>query len=112
MLRKTVQALQAQVNKLKKLCISSTKQPVYVPPHLRKDSSFDTSSQDTEADHEKSDKDVHKNGQALTTTVIHQIYQDFHTAPHRDHMLHLPEFNGNSLVFQNFMGHNGDVFMD
>lgn len=41
-----------------KLLIFPIKQPVYVPPNLRKDDGFDRNSQDTKAVDEKSDMDV------------------------------------------------------
>lgn len=69
--------MQAHINKLEKLVLSSSKQPNYVPPPLRKEDGSETINQDTKADDDKSDTDVPNWRKALATADIHKIYDDF-----------------------------------
>lgn len=62
-----IQAMQAQINELKKLEISAGKQPVHVPPTLTRKEDHETRSLDAEADDEQIDKEVQAREKALTS---------------------------------------------
>lgn len=66
-------AMQAQINEVEKFVISSSKQPNYAPPPLRKEDGSKTNNQDTQADDEKSDMDKHNWGKALAIADIYKI---------------------------------------